>query len=77
MKDNARISQDRILSDMADMRRGLKVFLIPHEDAQIEYTPPDAALFVAISRMGVVGSAGKHFLCLHSISWLMPAKSTF
>ena len=48
--------RDRIVLDMQSMKH-LRSFLTAHEDDNITFTPPDAALHTAVSQMGFVGSS--------------------
>jgi tripartite motif-containing protein 71 len=45
-------AREIMVSEMQNVRK-LRGHLQPHEDDQIMFTPPDAALFNAISKMGV------------------------
>ncbi|XP_074644685.1 E3 ubiquitin-protein ligase TRIM71-like [Tubulanus polymorphus] len=49
-------TQDKIVTEMQNIRH-LRNYLQPHEDDFILFTPPDAALHVAICQMGFVSSS--------------------
>lgn len=49
-------AREIMVSEMQNVRK-LRGHLQPHEDDQIMFTPPDAALFNAISKMGIISSS--------------------
>ncbi|XP_046361249.2 E3 ubiquitin-protein ligase TRIM71-like [Haliotis rufescens] len=49
-------TKDRMVSEIQNMRR-LRGHMQPHEDDNILFTPPDAALYNAISKMGFISSS--------------------
>ena len=55
-------TKEKIVTDMQSIRH-LRGYLQPHEDDNVLFTPPDAALHTAISQMGFISSSAFAPLC--------------
>ena len=56
-------TKDKLMLNIQSLRH-LRGFLQPHEDDNVLFTPPDAALHTAINQMGFVSSSAFAPLCL-------------
>ncbi len=56
-------TKEKIVEDMKKIRH-LRGYLVPHEDDNVLFTPPDTALHTAISQLGFVSSSAFAPLCM-------------